>query len=316
MKSIKKIQYFILFLFTVLVIACEREYIPTDVQQTDDIVVEGYIEAGDRPLPPYVILTKSASFFRTFDPNKLEQYLVKNALVTVSDGTKTDTLEQVCLNDLSPSQKQAAASLLGLNPDSLAGANLCVYISIFGKIRAQEGGTYTLNVLAEGKKITAVTKIPPMVRLDSIRCIPTPNNFIDSMMQMRGYISDPGGVKNFYRVLIGEQGQNLLASTNSAINDNFFDGKPSFEFPLSKPRRPNQNNVDFETAGLYKKGEKVTVKYACIDEAHFNFWDTAAQSAQNQGPFSTYTRIKSNIKGGIGIWGGLSASYYDVEVPK
>ena len=30
----------------------------------------------------------------------------------------------------------------------------------------------------------------------------------------------------------------------------------------------------------------------------------------NQGPFASYTRLQSNIVGGLGIWGGYSVSYY------
>jgi hypothetical protein len=173
-----------------------------------------------------------------------------------------------------------------------------------------------LTVKTDGKTVTSVTTIPKRIPLDSLKFIPTPNNSIDSMVQLRGYVSDPGGMKNFYRTAISSEGGTFRVSTNSVINDNFFDGKPSFEFPLSKPILPNQQDVNFETAGLYKKGEKVTVKYMSIDESQYEFWSTAARSAQNQGPFSTYTRIKSNIKGGVGVWGGVSATYYDIQAPK
>lgn len=297
--------------------ACEREFIPESNDIEPDIVVEGYIEASDRALPPYVLLSKSANFFRTFDPAKLSEFIVKGALVTVSDGQVTDTLPQFCLNSLTPQQKQLVSGLLGFNADSLGGVDLCLYINPFGKLKPKEGNTYTLTVKVDGKTITSSTTIPKATPLDSIIFIPTPNNSIDTMVQMRGYISDPGNVKNFYRVMFSfDGGRTFITSTNSVINDNFFNGKPSFQFPLSKPLRPNQETYDFNTAGFYKKGEKVTVRYMTIDESHFNFWETAAQSAQNVGPFSTYTRIKSNIKGGLGLWGGFSAKYYDVEAPK
>jgi hypothetical protein len=311
----KKLILFI-SIISLFAIACETEYIPDDIQQEPDIVVEGYIESSDRALPPYVILTKSSNFFREFDPNKLEELIVKNALVTIFDGKLTDTLPQFCLNSLTPQQKQLVSGILGFNADSLGGADLCIYINPFGKIKPKIGGTYTLTVKAEGKTITAVTTIPRHVPLDSLKFINTPNNIIDSMVQLRGYVTDPAGEKNFYRSFISTDGSPFRTSTNSAVNDNFFDGKPSFEFPLSKPILPNQEDFDFQTAGLYKRGEKVTIKYLSIDEAQFNFWDTAAQSAQNQGPFSTYTRIKSNVKGGLGVWGGMSATYYDIQAPK
>ena len=39
-------------------------------------------------------------------------------------------------------------------------------------------------------------------------------------------------------------------------------------------------------------------------------WNTLEFSNANQGPFASYTRLESNINGGLGIWGGLSVSYY------
>jgi hypothetical protein len=311
-------NFFLVFLMVCsTLMACERAYTPELATVEPDIVVEGYIEASDRALPPYVLLTKSANFFKTFDPSKLSEFIVRGAFVTITDGQMTDTLPQFCLNSLTPQQRQLVSGLLGFDADSLSGIDLCVYINPFGKIRPKEGGSYTLTVKAEGKTLTSTTTIPKAVGLDSIIFIPTPNNVIDSMVQMRGYISDPAGVKNFYRAMFSfDGGRSYITSTNSAVNDNFFNGKPSFQFPLSKPLRPNQEDYDFSTAGFYNKGEKVTIRYMTIDEAHYDFWNTAAQSAQNVGPFSTYTRIRSNIKGGIGIWGGFSAKYYDVEAPK
>ncbi|MEL6924369.1 MAG: DUF4249 family protein [Bacteroidota bacterium] len=53
---------------------------------------------------------------------------------------------------------------------------------------------------------------------------------------------------------------------------------------------------------------------ANIDAAHFDFWSTLEFNAVNQGPFSAYTRIASNVEGGLGIWGGYSVSFYTVVV--
>ena len=100
------------------------------------------------------------------------------------------------------------------------------------------------------------------------------------------------------------------------INDNFFDGKPSFEFPLTNPILPNQQKVNFETAGLYKIGDKAAIKWMVIDLPHYDFWRTSEASAQNVGPFSTYTRISSNVKGGLGVFGGICSSYYTKVIKK
>ena len=61
-------------------------------------------------------------------------------------------------------------------------------------------------------------------------------------------------------------------------------------------------------------GDSVLIKWTTIDEAHFDFWNTLEFSNANQGPFSSYTRLQSNINGGLGIWGGYSVSYYSRTV--
>src|SRR5687768_10028465 len=61
----------------------------------EQIVVEGYIEQGDAP---YVLLTKNSPFFGGFDLNDVEKYLVHDAIVTITDGVTTDTLEETCFD--------------------------------------------------------------------------------------------------------------------------------------------------------------------------------------------------------------------------
>ena len=51
------------------------------------------------------------------------------------------------------------------------------------------------------------------------------------------------------------------------------------------------------------------------DEAHFDFWNTRDFSANSAGPFSSYTRIKGNVDGALGIWGGYSVDSYRLFVP-
>jgi Domain of unknown function (DUF4249) len=307
----------VILLFALTFIACEREFDP-NIKYEPRVTLEAYIEAGERATPPYVIVTRSLEFFSKLDPKEYSKYLIHNAKITVTDGTVTDTLTEICLDKLTPSQKIIAGQFLGINIDSLDGINasVCIYTSLSFKLLGKEGKTYSLKAIADGQTLTATTTIPKMIRMDSLFTKPLPNQQNDTLRQLRGFLSDPAGVPNFYRYQVSINNGSFRARSNSVTNDNFYDGKPSFEFPLPAPILPNQKSVNFETAGLYRVGDEATIKWMCLDEAHYDFWRTSEASAQNQGPFSTYTRVASNVKGGLGVFGGFSASYYKIKIKK
>lgn len=297
----------ILLLFT----SCEKEFIPDIQAGPERIVVEGYIEAGDRPRPAYVILTRNVPFFTELKADDLGDIFVHDAVVTVSDGEKEATLTEVCLNDLTPDQRKLAASLLGFSADTIA-FNLCAYIDLGNRMPGVEGRRYELKVDAGGRKLNAVTTIPPLVRLDSLRFFAPPGERNDTLAQLRCSLSDPPGAANYYRYFVGINGGSLQTGFNSVFEDRLFDGQ-RFRFPLPRPSSGNQD-VEPSTFGLYTIGDTVAVKWASIDRAHFDFWNTLEFNSANQGPFSSYTRVKSNIDGGLGVWGGSSAGYYLVKV--
>lgn len=277
-------------------------------------MVEGYIEAGERPTPPYVILTRSVPFFSEFSAEQLENTFVHGAIVRVSDGDKTATLSELCLDELSDEQKALASALFGLEADSL-GFNLCVYIDLSFSILGQEGKRYNLEVEAEGQRLEAVTTIPVHVPLDSLYFRDPPGRPVDTLAQLLAYLSDPPGQANFYRFQVAINGGAYIPAVTSVFDDRLFDGE-SAEFPLYRPEPRGADSFDLETFGLFRVGDEATIKWISLDEAHYNFWNTLEYNASNQGPFSSYTLVESNINGGLGIWGGLSASYYNLQVQK
>jgi hypothetical protein len=105
------------------------------------------------------------------------------------------------------------------------------------------------------------------------------------------------------------------------LDDVLFDTK-EFEFPLNKAESfRNDREIDvegedgFDTFGLYERGDSVRIKWMLIDEKHHDFWNTRDNSAVRNGPFSSYIRIKSNIKGGLGVWGGYAVNNYSLYCP-
>lgn len=300
---------FFLFLMIATVVsftACEEEFTPEIASEPLDIVVEGFVEAGPNPTPTYVLLTRSFSFYSEFGADELDQGFVNDAIVEVTVDGNTFTLPELCLNDLAPEEREVAAELLGFDPDSIM-INFCIYIDLFNAIAPEAGKTYDLNIEVEDKILTASTTIPEYVPLDSLRFQQPPGEPSDTLRELRCLIQDPE-ITNYYRYLTQINGEGFVPGFNSVTDDRFFNGQ-AFEFPLQKGE-PRNGEFDQTTFGLYEVGDTATIKWCVIDEAHYKFWSTLEFNAVNQGPFSSYTRIETNIEGGIGIWGGLSAEYY------
>jgi hypothetical protein len=256
----------------------------------------------------------STSFFSEFSAEDFNENFVSGAEVRITDGQDTVQLEEVCLNELSPLEKQLAADAFGLAVDSL-GFNFCVYIDMSFSMIGEAGKTYTLMVEAEGRQLRAVTSIPEHVPIDSLRFRPPPGEPVDTLAQLVGYLKDPAGTPNFYRYQVGTNGGPIISPGASVTDDRLFDGEV-VEFPLFRPIPRGSADIDLETFGFYTVGDTITVKWITIDEAHFDFWNTVEFNTANQGPFSSYTLIESNVEGGLGIWGGISASYYTLPVSR
>ena len=314
--NIKHLSICLLTIFGLF--ACEKEFSPDLPTTTDDIVVEGYIEStppGRQGLPPYVFLTKAVPFFREI--KSFSGLYVNGAEVWVSDGKDSTRLQELCWKDLDANSKKIAALNFGINLDSVnANFNFCAYIDVLQKVKPTVGKTYFLRVKTkEGVVLTAQTTIPRVVPIDTGVFIKPPGtNKNDSMAQMRATIRDQRGV-DFYRYATAVNGSSyVVSSRNSVVDDAFFDGiKTTFNLFNTQPRRKEALP---ETFGLFRRGDTVSIKFMTIDKAHFDFWNTLEFNSNNGGPFASYTRVKHNIVGGLGIWGGYAVTYYDAIVPK
>ena len=299
--------------FVLCLFACEKEFVPKLPEIAEDIVVEGYIEAGQGNTPPYVILTKSLPFFKEL--TSFNNVFVEGAEVWVSNGADSTQLQEFCWKNLSPALKQQAGLFFGINPDSVStDFNFCVYIDFAQKIKGEVGKTYSLRIKTkEGKLLTAQTILTRPVKIDTIEFIKPPGiNQNDTMAQARATITDPKG-PDFYRYFTSINGSSYVAGANSVTDDAFFEGLVTkFNLLKSEPRGSDSG----DNFGLFRRGDTVSIKFSTIDKAHFDFWQTLEFNANNGGPFASYTRVKHNISGGIGIWGGYTSNYYHVVVPK
>jgi hypothetical protein len=308
--------YFIVFVILVFS-ACEEAFLPDVSENEQEIIVEGHIEKGDEALPPYVLLSRSLPFFGSFEPSDIAELQIDDASVYVNHMGETYPLQYICLSDLPPEIRQSIAEEIALIPN-MNSTDFCIYIDIGQEIPLVYEEPYHLSIiLSDGDTLQSSTIIPEHVPIDSFRFTPPPGQDpIDTLARLLATISDPAPEPNYYRYLTAGEGQALIAGFGSVTDDAFFNGQ-SFEFPLQKAI-DTQSGEDIapEEFGLYERGDTIRIKWINIDREHFEFWNTFEFNLNNQGPFSTYTRVSSNVSGSLGIWGGYSSTIYTLVVPE
>jgi Domain of unknown function (DUF4249) len=289
-KIAQQFSLLALVLISVLT-SCETPYVPPTTDADQQYVVEGFIEEGEGSLPTYVMVTKSIPYLSTIGPDVFANLFVKDAAVVVNDGDKSVQLTKLCLNDLPDELRKAALQNLGLNPDSTV-LDICLYVDLLNQINKKQGGKYDLTVTIGQQILTASTTIPKHVPITSHRWDEPPGEPNDTFARLWITINDNAGLKDYYRYMTTDKDNRTL---------------------FAPTQRDSVTN--FDTFGLYMRGDSVSIKWMNLDAEHFGFWQTRDASATRGGPFSSYIRIKSNIKGGLGIWGGYSVSNYKLYCP-
>lgn len=308
---ISRIGYILSLLWvSMILVACEEVFIPDDANFESKIVVESYVERSSEGLPVYLLLTRTIGFFGKINSSQLENLFVKADEVLVVDGTDRFLLSELCLSDIPAEARNEILKRFGINPDSV-NLDLCIYADLSSRFMPAQGRAYDLNVRVGDTLITSRTTIPKLIPLDSIWFEPVPGKMIDSFAQMICSISDEPGERNYYRYFTGKSGEALVANFSSVTDDFLFDGQ-EFQFPLQKAEPPGTPFSD--TLGYFRIGDTIRIKWCNLDRDHFDFWNTLEVSRTRQGPFSSYLRVKSNINGGIGIFGGQNCIYYTIPV--
>jgi len=269
--------------------SCETD-ITVDLPNPEQrIVVEGILEPGKLVS---VFLSYNAAFFAPLDTNELLKYTVKNAIVIVNDGVKIDTMKE---------------ALPGIG-----------YIYVSNGMIGTIGRTYNLTVIADGKTVTARTTIPPPIALDSVWF--RLQEFTDTLGFAWGHLTDPDTLGNNYRWLARRIGKDkdFVAPIGSVFEDKFINGK-SFDFGYNRGKSINSEAEDDknEEEGFFKVGDTIIVKFCTMDREHFEFWRTAETQISNNGNFfGSPSTIKTNVKGGLGIWGAYSPTFDTIIATK
>lgn len=296
----KKYNFLLLLVLPVFFAACERDITIATESQTPRLVVDAQIEAGS---PAVVVLSNSLNYFSTIDTAELYRSFVKNAQVTISDGTQTSQLKFF--------ETRLPGGYRGFyysnDPADPTGG-------IIGTINK----TYTLTIVAEGKNYTATTKIPAIRRtIDSIWYKPVPNRPVnDSFVIVTAKITDAPGLGDCIRYFTKVNSEPFWPGFNSVNDDNIIDGN-TYSVDIAKGVDKNRP-IDRENFGFYKKGDTVLLKLSMIDRNTYNFWRTWEFTYQSIGnPFSNPGVVLGNISnGGLGAFCGYTPQITRIIIPK
>ena len=130
-------------ILSLLVSSCTKEVKIAIPGYAEQLVIDGNIETG---MPPIVLISRSRDIYA---PTNLDAYLngfVSGASVTVSNGTKTVQLTEICSDNLPPGSEVMAAAVFGIPVDQLASLHICAYTSFDTEIWGEIGKTYDLSV--------------------------------------------------------------------------------------------------------------------------------------------------------------------------
>ena len=280
----------------------------------DELVIDGQIETDQ---PPIVILSKTKNIYAATDLDAYLNGFLSGAIVTVSDGTTTVQLDEICSDNLPAGTEALAAELFGIPESELANYHICAYTTFNTAIWGQVGKTYDLTVVYDGKTYTSTTQILQPTALDSVywkQDSDAPEGFGFSWATL----SDPANQYDAYmwevkRLDLGENGlpkDNAFKNTYSPVfDDQFINGK-TFDFAYENPLNYPENIPD-EQRGYYGIGDTVVIKLSKMDQLVFEFMEKKYMQLQTSGnPFASPTAIPTNIVGGAqGVWAGYSPHF-------
>jgi hypothetical protein len=269
--------------------ACERE-IDIELPNSEDLlVVEGSIETGEYPK---VLITRNRGFFNAFptDLNTfLTEFVVTDAVVTVSDGTISEVL-QFTIDPLNYPFVYYTGTI----------------------IKGEVGKIYMLTIVSGGKTLTSRTQISNAVPIDSTWFGLDPfNNEEDSLGVSYAQINDPDTLGNAYRLFAKKNSEiSFFPVSGAHFNDDFTNGQRVVFFNGQGARPFFASDTFVPQEFFYKLGDTILLKFCSIgrnEQLFFNTLDAATGS--NGNPFSSPVIVKSNIEGGLGIWCGYSPAY-------
>ncbi|MHA6247863.1 DUF4249 family protein [Pontibacter sp. CAU 1760] len=307
------IRYCLALLLLLTLSRCEQDLTIDLPAGKELLVVEGHMEQGH---PPLVMLTRSVPVFSDASLAALENSFVHGARITVTSHGKSYPLWEVPSAEFSEELRQAVSLQLGIPIASLRNPEIFqVYVYTTTELTGELGNSYRLEIQHQGQELSAVTTIPQLNPIDSLWYLPHPDPKQDSLKILHYRYVDPDTLGNSIRYFTKRNSEPFYAGLFSSVfNDELVNGK-TISFPLDRGEPKNQREVDLEKYSYFGVGDTVTVRWAAIDIPHYRFWYTLENEQNSNGsPIGTPNITQSNIKGGLGIWGGYGVSYHRIII--
>lgn len=300
-----------LILSATLIMSCTKE-VKIDIPGYEEqLVIDGRIETGQ---PPLVLLSKSQPIYSETSLQSIIDGFQSGAVVTVSDGSNTVILDEVCSDNLPPGTESLAAALFGIPESELTNYHLCAYTSFNTQIWGQVGKTYSLTVEFNGKTYTSSTQILNPTALNTSYwkqdlAAETGWGFTwaelsDDPNQYDAYMWE---VKRINQVNGAPRDPQFKATFNPVFDDEFINGQ-TFQFYYENPMNWDDETISSKNRGRFQVGDSVVIKLSKLDPAVYNFMEKKyIQLGTNGNPFASPTSIPTNISGGaLGVWAGFS----------
>lgn len=282
-----RISILYLFIFTAAVaVSCTPQAVPNE----PEIVLEGWIDEGGHPI---VMLHKSINFTEDFNTMEdlIEEKIIYLGKVTVSDGETSVVLT-------------GRVDTAYLPPYS--------YSSV--RIMGESGRTYRVEAEFEGKKVSAVTTIPPKAIFDSISVESMPDK--PGFFRLTGYLTDMKEQSDYFVVFYRYKGEKQYRNgLHGVASDLAADTSGVLRIPIYK-NMAGTSLVDKDSLStrFFRLGDTLEIKLAAIDGVSYRFWESfASLTITSTIPFLPVSEnIYTNVSGGRGYWCGYGSSTYTI----
>lgn len=277
--------------FIILVIiffgSCTSDDFKSDLKVESKIVVEGWIENGDFA---QVLLSSSIPITDVIDSTNVLSHVIRSAKITISDGQNSEVLR--VKNDKN---------------------RIPPFVYYGSLLKGEEGKEYTLKIEYLDRLVQAKTTIPKSVALKSAEYIKTKPS------DTTGYVfvkfDDPIQQKNYYQIATKVEGAEpiFVPAFYGNLDDKNFEAE-------SVSVQVNRGVLLFPKTKFqpyFVDGDLIYVKLRTQNKESLDFWNSWQNEIVNsKNPiYPSNTSLKSNVKGGLGIWAGYGQSTLIVKTP-
>lgn len=251
------------------------------------VVVEGWIEEGDYA---QVLLSSSIPVTGVIDSTNVLSHVIRSAKITISDGQTSEVLR--VKNDKN---------------------RVPPFVYFGSTLKGEAGKEYSLKIEYLNRIVTAITKIPKSVPLKSAEYIK--KNATDTTGYIFVKFDDPVNEKNYYQIAtkIDVEEPIFVPSFYGNLDDkNFTKSEVSVQINRGVLLFPKTKFTPY-----FADGDLIHVKLRTQNKDALDFWNSWQNEIVNsRNPiYPANTSLKSNIKGGIGIWAGYGQSTLIVKTP-